>query len=71
MVGLLGGLAVSTFSRTLAFLFGLMVFGVQVRLEPSSSGRILGDLTESISVRGIEGIEYSTNDKAPEIYQGY
>jgi len=29
-VGLVGGLAVSTFSRTLAFLFGLLVFGVQV-----------------------------------------
>ena len=28
--GLLGGVAVSTFSRTLAILFGLLVFGVQV-----------------------------------------
>ena len=45
MVGLLGGLAVSTFSRTLAFLFGLIVFGVQVCLELSSSGRVLGQLT--------------------------
>lgn len=31
MVGLLGGVAASSFSRTLAFLFGLAVFGVQVR----------------------------------------
>ena len=30
-IGLIGGLAVSTFSKTLAFLFGLFVFGVQVR----------------------------------------
>lgn len=29
--GLLGGLAVSTFSKTLAFLLGLAIFGVQVR----------------------------------------
>lgn len=29
-VGLIGGLAVSTFSRTLTFLIGLLVFGVQV-----------------------------------------
>ncbi len=31
-LGLLGGLAVSTFSKTLALLFGLLVFGVQVRI---------------------------------------
>lgn len=31
MIGLLGGVAVSTFSKTLAMLFGLFVFGVQVR----------------------------------------
>ena len=30
MTGLLGGVAVSTFSKTLAMLFGLLVFGVQV-----------------------------------------
>ena len=30
MIGLLGGVAVSTFSKTLAMLFGLLVFGVQV-----------------------------------------
>ncbi|KAI9874544.1 MAG: hypothetical protein M1830_009635 [Pleopsidium flavum] len=29
ILGLVGGLAVSTFSKTLAFLFGLLVFGVQ------------------------------------------
>ncbi|KAF6223553.1 hypothetical protein HO133_000396 [Letharia lupina] len=29
IVGLLGGVAVSTFSKTLAMLFGLLVFGVQ------------------------------------------
>ena len=29
--GLLGGVAVSTFSKTLALLFGLLVFGVQVQ----------------------------------------
>lgn len=29
-IGLLGGLAVSTFSKTLAMLLGLLVFGVQV-----------------------------------------
>lgn len=29
-VGLLAGLAVGTFSRTLTFLFGLLVLGVQV-----------------------------------------
>ncbi len=29
-IGLLGGLAVSTFSKTLAMLFGLLVFGAQV-----------------------------------------
>lgn len=29
-IGLLGGVAVSTFSKTLAMLFGLLVFGVQV-----------------------------------------
>lgn len=34
-VGLLGGVAISTFSKTLAFLLGLVVFGVQVlRLPP-------------------------------------
>ena len=31
MAGLVGGLAVSTFSKTLAFFFGLIVFGAQVR----------------------------------------
>lgn len=31
-LGLLAGLAVSTFSKTLALLFGLLVFGVQVRI---------------------------------------
>ena len=31
-IGLLGGVAVSTFSKTLAMLFGLLVFGVQVCL---------------------------------------
>ncbi len=30
VVGLLGGVAVSSFSKTLAMLFGLLVFGVQV-----------------------------------------
>ena len=30
MTGVLGGVAVSTFSKTLAMLFGLLVFGVQV-----------------------------------------
>ena len=30
IIGLLGGVAVSTFSKTLAMLFGLLVFGVQV-----------------------------------------
>ena len=30
-LGVLGGVAVSTFSKTLAMLFGLLVFGVQVR----------------------------------------
>ncbi|KAA6412217.1 MAG: Heme peroxidase [Lasallia pustulata] len=29
IIGLMGGLAVSTFSKTLAFVFGLFVFGVQ------------------------------------------
>lgn len=29
-VGLIGGIAVSTFSKTLALLFGMLVFGVQV-----------------------------------------
>lgn len=29
-IGLLGGVAVSAFSKTLAMLFGLLVFGVQV-----------------------------------------
>jgi len=37
-VGLVGGLAVSTFSKTLAFLFGLLVFGVQVWPPPLSPG---------------------------------
>ena len=32
-IGLLGGLAVSTFSKTLAFLLGLAVWGVQVRKD--------------------------------------
>ena len=30
VIGLIGGVAVSTFSKTLALLFGLVVFGVQV-----------------------------------------
>ncbi len=30
LLGLLGGVAVSTFSKTLALLFGMLVFGVQV-----------------------------------------
>ena len=30
MIGLLSGVAVSMFSKTLAMLFGLLVFGVQV-----------------------------------------
>ena len=30
ITGVLGGVAVSTFSKTLAMLFGLLVFGVQV-----------------------------------------
>lgn len=29
-IGLLGGVAVSSFSKTLALLFGMLVFGVQV-----------------------------------------
>ena len=29
-IGLLGGVAVSAFSKTLAMLFGVLVFGVQV-----------------------------------------
>ena len=29
-VGLIGGVAVSTFSKTLALVFGMLVFGVQV-----------------------------------------
>ena len=68
MVGLLGGLAVSTFSKTLAFLFGLMVFSVQVCLESSNSGRIFGELMDCASVCSIERIEHNTNDKAPKIY---
>ena len=31
VLGLFGGVALSTFSKTFAFLFGLLVFGVQVR----------------------------------------
>ena len=38
-LGLLGGVAVSTFSKTLALLFGLLVFGVQVR-TPHVLGRV-------------------------------
>ena len=34
VLGLLVGVAVSTFSRTLALLFGLLVFGVQVWILP-------------------------------------
>lgn len=30
VIGLVGGVAVSTFSKTLALLFGMLVFGVQV-----------------------------------------
>ncbi len=30
VIGLIGGVAVSTFSKTLALVFGLVVFGVQV-----------------------------------------
>lgn len=30
VIGLIGGVAVSTFSKTLALLFGMLVFGVQV-----------------------------------------
>ena len=29
-IGLIGGVAVSTFSKTLALVFGMLVFGVQV-----------------------------------------
>ena len=36
VIGLIGGLAVSTFSKTLAFVFGLFVFGVQVGICDSS-----------------------------------
>ena len=36
ILGLLGGVAVSMFSKTLALLFGLLVFGVQVRIAPGS-----------------------------------
>ena len=43
-VGLIGGLAVSTFSKTLAFVFGLFVFGVQVR-NPSPRQRRDPELT--------------------------
>ena len=32
-VGVLAGLALSTFSRTLTVLFGLLVFGVQVSMH--------------------------------------
>ena len=32
LAGLLGGVAVSTFSKPLAFLIGLLVFGAQVSL---------------------------------------
>ena len=38
LVGFLGGLAVSSFSKTLALLFGLLVFGVQVRIISSQQG---------------------------------
>ena len=30
VIGLIGGVAVSTFSKTLALVFGMLVFGVQV-----------------------------------------
>ena len=33
VLGLLGGMAVSTFSKTLALLFGMLVLGVQVRRQ--------------------------------------
>lgn len=42
LAGLLGGVAVSTFSKTLAMLFGLLVFGVQVREERSGKGTSKG-----------------------------
>ena len=54
-IGLVGGLAVSTFSKTLAFLIGLMVFGVQVGYWLRSQLRIFETADKNFSLRPVEG----------------
>jgi len=62
-LGLLGGIAVSTFSKTLALLFGLLVFGVQVRIAHiCREDWVLWMLTVRLTVRGIERNKYLADE---------
>ncbi|KAK5008414.1 hypothetical protein LTR28_004009 [Elasticomyces elasticus] len=69
IAGLLGGLAVSTFSKPLALLIGLLIFGVQVshssfNLHPQDSHftpamqRLLTVVRQALESRGISIIPY-------------
>ena len=69
-VGVLAGLAVSTFSRTLAVLFGLLVFGVQVSvplfmgLDAPLRGCMRADWRWNV-VRSLQGVLFTDRkDKA-------
>lgn len=66
-LGLLGGVAVSMFSKTLALLFGLLVFGVQVRI-PESTG-VKWMLIVPIKVRGIERNKYLADEENSAVCQ--
>ena len=61
IAGLLGGVAVSVFSKPLAFLIGLLVFGVQVRfLWFRENGGMKGaDEVQALESRGLHIIPYN------------
>lgn len=78
LVGVLAGLVVASFSRTLAVLFGLLVFGVQVRMLPW--GLVLTRPTGGFAdvagadgrwdlVRSLQGVLF-TGRKVTAVHQG-
>ena len=69
VIGLLGGVAVSTFSKTLAMLFGFLVFGVQVCCSAFEEGEKSNADVRTVS--GFARLQYRTDSQAATICQGH
>ena len=72
LAGLVGGVALSTFSKTLALLFGMLVFGVQVSFDSQREecDKRAERRADGESVHGVKRIQRYPNITNTEIREG-